>query len=405
MERITSAQPPPCMAKHSSLEIADMQGMDFPMYVYKPRRGMKRGEDSKETYKLPHRLIEKKRRDRINECIAQLKDLLPEHLKLTTLGHLEKAVVLELTLKHVKALTSLLEQQQQKIMALQNGMQISEQPASSPSNSEEMFRSGFHMCAKEVLQFLANQESGRDLTPSHMISHLQKVATELLQGAPGPYAEEPAPKALERKEKPAGPLPKGAEVHGKNCVPVIQRTFPQSGEQSGSDTDTDSGYGGELEKRDSKAPRQGLYTKEGVLDYALSERVADGIKQEDDEPRAKRQRAESSEDESLSGAEMVGGAGGYMSFSPHQPPLCMPFYLIPPAAAAYLPMLEKCWYPGGLPVLYSGMSGSAAGMSPEKHPSSLVMSPRVGSPVPSSQTPMDSPALLQALKQVPPLNL
>lgn len=41
-----------------------------------------------------------------------------------TLGHLEKAVVLELTLKHVKALTSLLEQQQQKILALQNGMQI-----------------------------------------------------------------------------------------------------------------------------------------------------------------------------------------------------------------------------------------------------------------------------------------
>lgn len=39
--------------------------------------------DPQDTYKLPHRLIEKKRRDRINECIAQLKDLLPEHLKLT----------------------------------------------------------------------------------------------------------------------------------------------------------------------------------------------------------------------------------------------------------------------------------------------------------------------------------
>lgn len=79
-----------------------------------------------ETYKLPHRLIEKKRRDRINECIAQLKDLLPEHLKLTTLGHLEKAVVLELTLKHVKALTNLIDQQQQKIVALQSGLQAGE---------------------------------------------------------------------------------------------------------------------------------------------------------------------------------------------------------------------------------------------------------------------------------------
>ncbi|XP_036387062.1 class E basic helix-loop-helix protein 40 [Megalops cyprinoides] len=405
MERITSAQPPPCMAKHPSLEITDMQGIDFPMYVYKPRRGMKRGEDSKETYKLPHRLIEKKRRDRINECIAQLKDLLPEHLKLTTLGHLEKAVVLELTLKHVKALTSLLEQQQQKIIALQNGMQISEQSPSSPGSSEEMFRSGFHMCAKEVLQFLANQESGRDMTPSHMINHLHKVATELLQGSASPYVEEPPHKAPERKEKLAGVLPKGAEVHGKNCVPVIQRTFAHgSGEQSGSDTDTDSGYGGELEKRDSKAPRQAFYSKESELKYALAERMAGGIKQEDDEPRAKRQRVESSEDESLSGGEMIGGAGGYMSFSPHQPPLCMPFYLIPPAAAAYLPMLEKCWYPGGLPVLYPGMGGSGAGLSPEKHPSSLVMSPRVGSPT-TPQTPMDSPALLQALKQVPPLNL
>lgn len=45
---------------------------------------------------------------------------------LQTLGHLEKAVVLELTLKHVKALTSLIEQQQQQIIALQKGLHAGE---------------------------------------------------------------------------------------------------------------------------------------------------------------------------------------------------------------------------------------------------------------------------------------
>lgn len=35
-------------------------------------------------------------------------------------------MVLELTLKHVKALTNLIEQQQQKIIALQNGLQAGE---------------------------------------------------------------------------------------------------------------------------------------------------------------------------------------------------------------------------------------------------------------------------------------
>ncbi|XP_051532610.1 class E basic helix-loop-helix protein 40-like [Myxocyprinus asiaticus] len=398
MERITSAQPPPCMAKHASLDIADMQGMDFPMYVYKPRRGVKRSEDSKDTYKLPHRLIEKKRRDRINECIAQLKDLLPEHLKLTTLGHLEKAVVLELTLKHVKALNNLLEQQQQKIISLQNGMQIGEKGNGHSENSE-MFRSGFHLCAKEVLQFLANQENMQEFSPAHIINHLQKVASDLIQSPLSPCLEESTPKVQETREKPAGLLPKAVEGHAKNCVPVIQRTYPHS-EQSGSDTDTDSGYGGELEKRDPKAQRPIYYGKEsGDLKFGGS------IKEELDEPQVKRQRSDSSEDESLSGHEVVGGHSPYVSFSPHQPPLCMPFYLFPSGtAAAYLPMLEKCWYPGAMPVLYPGIGGSPGSLSPENLPSSLVMSSRVGSPItpPSS---VDSPALLQALKQVPPLNL
>ncbi|MGH0145939.1 UNVERIFIED_CONTAM: hypothetical protein FKN15_007121 [Acipenser sinensis] len=408
MERITTAQPPPsCIGKLSSLENTDMQGMDFShMYVYKPRRGIKRGEDSKETYKLPHRLIEKKRRDRINECIAQLKDLLPEHLKLTTLGHLEKAVVLELTLKHVKTLTSLIEQQQKKIIALQDGLHVGEQSVQSHDDSEEFFRSGFHMCAKEVLEYLSKQENSRELTPSNMMNHLHKVASEVLQDSPSVRTEEQILKALNLKDEPStSSQPRSFEGSGKNCVPVIQRTYTQAGgELSGSDTDTDSGYGGEVEKNDSATNRQS-YSKENELKYTMTSRVS-CIKQESEDPPAKRMRTESSEEESLSGGELMGMHSSFLGLSPHQTPMCMPFYFIPPSAAAYLPMLEKCWYPAS--VLYPGLPASASPLTgvlnPDKHPSSLLMSPRVGSPV-AAQTPMDSPALLQALKHVLPVNL
>ena len=93
---------------------------------------------------------------------------------------------------------------------------------------------------------------------------------------------------------------------------------------------------------------------------------------------------------------------------PHQPPFCLPFYLIPPSATAYLPMLEKCWYPTSVPVLYPGLNASAAALSsfmnPDKISAPLLMPQRLPSPLPTHPA-IDSSALLQALKQIPPLNL
>lgn len=277
----------------------------------------------------------------------------------------------------------------------------------SAESSEEMFRSGFHLCAKEVLQYVASQESSRDLTPSHVVSHVQKVAAEVLQHRSSLHPDESVSHSSENVKRPAGQPQRAFEGPAKNCVPVIQRTNPSgTGEQSGSDTDTDSGYGGEHDKRDPKAQWSERHAKEGELKRIVSERTTGAIKQESDEPKAKNSRSDSSDDEVLHG-HAAGGANSYMGFSPNQPPFCLPFYLIPPApapVAAYLPMLEKCWYSGGMPVMYPGMSASAASLPPEALPSSLVMSPRAGSPVPH-HSPMDSPALHKALKPVPPLNL
>ncbi|XP_056380991.1 class E basic helix-loop-helix protein 40 [Hyla sarda] len=356
MERIPSAQPPPTCLERS----ASLSGMDFShMYpVFKTRKGLKRCEDGKETYKLPHRLIEKKRRDRINECISQLKDLLPEHLKLTTLGHLEKAVVLELTLKHVQSLSNLIEQQQQQILTLQKGGSS----LNSKSSGDEMFRSGFQLCAEEALRFVQGGEK------RELVAHLHRVASDLSHSpsrTPKPD-EKPSPKA-----------------QATNCVPVIRRAAPlQSGEQSGTDTDTDSGYGGEVDKTDSNQ-EQGGAAKEDNSRSPTLDRV---IKQEQEEIPKKRPRLETADSDPRFYSNDLHSVGSY----PMHPPFCFPFCLIPPTPSAYLPMLEKCWYPGSMPMLYPGLSQSGL-LSQDSN--TQVHSPAMPS--------MDSSALLQALKQVP----
>ncbi|XP_063165132.1 class E basic helix-loop-helix protein 41 [Candoia aspera] len=373
-------------------QLRDIRGLDYSsLQMCRSRRSMKRDE-SKETYKLPHRLIEKKRRDRINECIAQLKDLLPEHLKLTTLGHLEKAVVLELTLKHLKTLTALTEQQHQTIIALQNGERSLKSP---PQSDLDAFHSGFQACTKEVLYYLSRCESwaAREQRCVQLVSHLHSVCARFLPSSPllipklrggkGTYPPHSASPGGQRQH-PGGGLKQESQP---NCVPVIRRTqnwnghpnapLPSSGtELAGeNDTDTDSGYGGECERSQG-----GLVVKQ--------EPSGDG----DEAPAgAKRRRLESSSPSGVLSPEQAAGplgrpdaallnslmalgvgAGGVpvgpLFGQPPAAPFCLPFYFISPsAAAAYVQPfldkigLEKSLYPAGaagapIPVIYPGIS-------------------------------------------------
>ncbi|XP_005364653.2 class E basic helix-loop-helix protein 41 [Microtus ochrogaster] len=348
----------PHLQERQLLEHRDFIGLDYAsLYMCKPKRSLKR-DDTKDTYKLPHRLIEKKRRDRINECIAQLKDLLPEHLKLTTLGHLEKAVVLELTLKHLKALTALTEQQHQKIIALQNG----ERSLKSPVQADlDAFHSGFQTCAKEVLQYLARFESWTPREPrcAQLVSHLHAVATQLL-----------TPQVPQGRVPGRAPCSTGAAAapgldRAARCVPVIQRTQP--GTEPEHDTDTDSGYGGEAE--------QG--------------RAA--VKQEppgDPSPAPKRPKLEARS--ALLGPEpallgsLVALGGGAPFAQPAAAPFCLPFYLLSPSAAAYVQPwldksgLDKYLYPAAaapFPLLYPGIPAAAAAAAAAFPCLSSVLSP------------------------------
>ncbi|XP_032895327.1 class E basic helix-loop-helix protein 41 [Amblyraja radiata] len=308
----------PCFKERELLQKADFFGVECcPVYMYKSKLGAKK-DKSKEAYKMPHKLIEKKRRDRINECISHLKDQLPEHLKLTTLGHLEKAVILELTLKHLKALTTLTEQQHQRIIALQNG----EAPLKAGARSDlDLSRHGLQTCAQERVHQPGRLESwsGEEQMDGQLMG--QREGRQPARGREGQAAA---------GEERTGRQESGRGGGGRNRVPVIRHT--QAAEPSGSDTDTDSGYGGDGER------------SEGNDGGGLE---ADPFKLEPDEPPAKRVKAPE-----------PNPALSTLSPLTHTPPFCLPLYFVtPPATSPYSPTLDKSgleryWYPGHLPLFY-----------------------------------------------------
>merc|ERR1712083_465378 len=47
--------------------------------------------------------IEKKRRDRINDCLNEIKDLVPTAMEKSSVNKLEKAEILQMTVDHLKS--------------------------------------------------------------------------------------------------------------------------------------------------------------------------------------------------------------------------------------------------------------------------------------------------------------
>merc|ERR1711981_1190504 len=100
-------------------------------------------------------LIERKRRARINNCLDELKDLMVFALQTEgeSIAKLEKADVLELTVKHLRKL------KRQQMLAV------------NPSLDMDRFRAGYTQCATEVSRCLAS--TGVEVTiGSRLMGHL-----------------------------------------------------------------------------------------------------------------------------------------------------------------------------------------------------------------------------------------
>nr|CAG4649843.1 EOG090X0J7Y [Scapholeberis mucronata] len=98
-----------------------------------------------------HRIIEKRRRDRMNNCLADLSRLLPVAYMKKGRGRIEKTEIIEMTIKHMKHL-------QVHACKEMESCEIAVQMEQLHSNTKsDQYRSGFFECISETVKFIVRQ--------------------------------------------------------------------------------------------------------------------------------------------------------------------------------------------------------------------------------------------------------
>ncbi|ELK19548.1 Transcription factor HES-4 [Pteropus alecto] len=127
--------------------------------------------------------MEKRRRARINESLAQLKTLILDALRKDSSHHskLEKADILEMTVRHLQSLRR---------------VQVAAALGADPAVLGK-YRAGFNECLAEVNRFLADCEGVSADVRSRLLGHLAACLGQLGPSRrprpPPPSAEVPAP--------------------------------------------------------------------------------------------------------------------------------------------------------------------------------------------------------------------
>ncbi|KAK6177586.1 hypothetical protein SNE40_015658 [Patella caerulea] len=124
-------------------------------------------------------LMEKRRRARINECLVELKALVLQALKKdsTQYSKLEKADILEMTVKHLK----LLQRQQMAVAMTSDPFVVSK------------YRAGFNECAAEVARYLDGVQGANHEVKGRVLNHLANCISQL----PPPQAAQLLPSHLQ----------------------------------------------------------------------------------------------------------------------------------------------------------------------------------------------------------------
>lgn len=127
---------------------------------------------------MSHRIIEKRRRDRMNNCLADLSRLIPTEYLKKGRGRIEKTEIIEMAIKHMKFL----------------------QQDSDPS---EQFRLGYQECMSETMRFMVEVEGhfSNEAICVRLLTHLQKHCANL------PHRSSHVPQTTTVTDRLMGPGP------------------------------------------------------------------------------------------------------------------------------------------------------------------------------------------------------
>jgi len=171
---------------------------------------------TQEYRKIVKPLIERKRRARINNCLDELKDLMMFALQTEgeSISKLEKADVLELTVKHLRKL------RRHQMLTL-----------TPPAAAEDRYQSGFAACASEVNRCLTSIPSVEAGLRTQLMSHLglRLASAGLPQDPPlhvrVPVATYPSSSSLIPRMSPKQEADLGY-ISGRDSTPSPDRVKP-----------------------------------------------------------------------------------------------------------------------------------------------------------------------------------
>jgi len=160
------------MPKTSSKDHSEMIDVETTSPAFGSSDGLCMPAKKRTPSECSHKVIEKRRRDRINKCLADLAHIVP---KAQGTGKLEKAEVLELTVEYIKKLQKTSSSPTIDDPENQSSSTEKEQPTACTKRELQSYSKGYSDCKNEVLHFMITVEATDPQLPcfQRLMAHLR----------------------------------------------------------------------------------------------------------------------------------------------------------------------------------------------------------------------------------------